>query len=85
MNNHNMQELRAIAKERGLRGYYKLRKTELISLLETPIWPPRRPGPKKSLGKVTLLPKPEDMDVFEQQEMVKTRPVVKSKLTEWRD
>jgi len=85
MNNQTIKELRAIAKERGLRGYYKLKKAELVSLLETPIRPPRRPGSKKSLGKVTLLSKPEDMDSFELEEMVKTRPVVKSKLVEWHD
>ena len=83
MNNQTIRELRAIAKERGLRGYYKLRKDELVSLLETPIRPPRRPGQKKSLGKVILLPKPDAMDIFERQEMVKNRSVVKSKLNEW--
>ena len=83
MNNQTIRELRAIAKERGLRGYYKLRKDELVSLLETPIRPPRRPGQKKSLGKVILLPKPDAMDRFERQEMVKNRSVVKSKLNEW--
>ena len=85
MNNQTIKELRAIAKERGLRGYYKLRKTELVSLLETPKRPPRRPGQKKSFGKVTLLPKPESMDIFEQQEMIKNRSVVKNKLNEWYD
>ena len=85
MNNQTIKELRAIAKERGLRGYYKLRKAELVSLLETPIRPPRRPGQKKSLGKVILLPKPESMDIFEQQEMMKNRSVVKNKLNEWYD
>ena len=86
MNNQTIRELRAIAKERGLRGYYKLRKAELVaSLNETPIRPPRRPGQRKSLGKVTLLPKPEEMDVFEQQEMTRTQSVVKSKLNEWYD
>ena len=29
MNNQTVRELRAVAKERGLRGYYKLRKAEL--------------------------------------------------------
>ena len=83
MNNQTIRELRAIAKERGLRGYYKLRKDELVSLLETPIRPPRRPGQKKSLGKVILLPKPDAMYIFERQEMAKNRSVVKSKLNEW--
>ena len=34
---------------------------------------------------MTLPPKPKNMDNFELGEMVKTRPVVKSKLTEWHD
>ena len=62
MNDQTIKELRAIAKERGLRGYYKLRTAELVSLLETPTRPPRRSRPKRSLGKVTLLPEPKDMD-----------------------
>ena len=82
MNNQTIRELRAIAKERGLRGYFKLRKAELISLLGTSMRPLRRPEPEKSLSRVTLLPKPEDMDSFELQEMAKTRSGVKSKLNE---
>jgi len=85
MNNQTIKELRAIAKERGLKGYYKLRKADLITLLETPQRPPRRPGQKKALGKVTMLPKPEEMDSFELNEMTKSRSVVKSKLNEWYD
>ena len=34
MNNHTEVQLKAIAKERGIRGYYKLRKAELIHALE---------------------------------------------------
>ena len=34
MDNHAVVELKAIAKERGIRGYYKLRKAELIHALE---------------------------------------------------
>ena len=30
MENHTVAELKAIAKERSIRGYYKLRKAELI-------------------------------------------------------
>ena len=34
MNNHTVVQLKAIAKERSIRGYYKLRKAELIHALE---------------------------------------------------
>ena len=36
MNNHTVVQLKAVAKERGIRGYYKLRKIELIHALEAP-------------------------------------------------
>ena len=34
MNNHTVVQLKAIAKERGIRSYYHLRKAELIHALE---------------------------------------------------
>ena len=34
MKNHTVKQLKAIAKERGVRGYYKLRKVKLIHALE---------------------------------------------------
>ena len=34
MDNHTVVQFKAIAKERGIRGYYKLRKVELIHALE---------------------------------------------------
>ena len=34
MENHTVAQLKAIAKEPGIRGYYKLRKAELIHALE---------------------------------------------------
>ena len=34
MENHAIVQLKAIAKERGIKGYYKLRKAELIHALE---------------------------------------------------
>ena len=34
MDNHTVVQLKAIAKERGIRGYYKFRKAELIHVLE---------------------------------------------------
>ena len=34
MENHTVVQLKAIAKERGISGYYELRKVELIRVLE---------------------------------------------------
>ena len=34
MENYTVVQLKEIAKERGIRGYYKLRKAELIHALE---------------------------------------------------
>ena len=34
MENHTVGQLKAIAKERDIRGYYKLRKAELIHAFE---------------------------------------------------
>ena len=34
MENHTVMQLKAVAKERGVRGYYKLRKAEFIHALE---------------------------------------------------
>ena len=34
MNNHTIVQLKAITKERGMTGYYKLRKVELIHTFE---------------------------------------------------
>ena len=34
MDNHTVAQLKAIAKERGIRGYYNLRKAELIHAME---------------------------------------------------
>ena len=65
MSNQTIRDLRAIAKKRGLRGYCKLRKAELVSLLGVP---------KKSLSEVALFFKPEDVDFFEQLEMREARP-----------
>ena len=34
IDNHTVAQLKAIVKERGIRGYYKLRRAELIHALE---------------------------------------------------
>ena len=85
MDTQTIKELRAIAKERGLHRYSKLKKADLIAFLEAQVRPPRRPGQKRPLGRAVLLPKPEEMDLFELQEMKKTRSVVKSKLKNFYD
>ena len=85
-------ELKALARDRGLRNYSRMRKAELIALLQNnpppapqmSTWEPiddRRPRqPPRSAG-----PTQQEMDIFEQQEMSKSRPQVKSKLNKWYD
>ena len=90
-----MSELKSLAREHRLRGYSRMTKTELVALLQnnppsgqsyastsptppTQTWEPiddRRPRK----------PSPQEMDIFEQQEMSKSRPQVKGKLNKWYD
>ena len=98
-----MTELKSIARDRGLRNYSRLRKTELVALLQN------NPPPGQSCTSAaptphTRLPPPpqmstwepiddrklrkpssQEMDIFEQQEMSKSRPQVKSKLNKLYD
>ena len=75
-------ELKALARERGLRGYSRLRKAEIIALLQNnlPLPPPQlvrfRPDRPRQ-------PSPQEMNIFEQQEMSKSQPQVTSKLNDW--
>ena len=100
-------ELKALARDRGLRNYSRLRRAELVALFQNnpppaprtlvlrrpPPQPPqmstwepmddrlrsdrpalrRRRQPLRSVGSVT--PSPQEMDIFEQQEMSKSRLV----------
>ena len=85
-----MPELKSLARDRGLRNYSRMRKAALLqnsappgqsraSTSPTPptqTWEPindRRPRK----------PSPQEMDIFEQQEMSKSRPQVKGKLNKW--
>ena len=90
-------DLKALAKEYGLRGYSRLIKAELIAFLReprtspTPIPPrtrpprPSRPPPPPPLVRFRPDRPRQEMDIFEQWEMHKNRPVVTRKLNDWYD
>ena len=68
-------ELKALARERELRGYSPLKKAELIALLQNNLPLPNRPREAS----------PQEMNIFEQQEMSKSQLQVTSKLNDWYD
>ena len=88
-----MPELKSLTREHRLRGYSWIRKAELVALLQN------RPPPGKSRPSTSPTPptqtwepiddrrprklSPQEMDIFEQQEMSKSRPQVKGKLNKW--
>ena len=94
-----MPELKSLARDRGLRNYSRMRKAELVVLLQnnpppgqsrasaapTPrTRPPLPPPPIQTWepidDKKPRKPSSQEMDIFEQQEMSKSRPQVKTKL-----
>ena len=90
MNTKTVRELRSIAKDKGLHGYYKLKKADLVALLleqsseEMPTPPPRARGKEERHPlPVKIISSPQEMDEFEKEEMKKSRPVVKNRLNEW--
>ena len=92
MNTKTVRELRSIAKDKGLRGYYKLKKDDLVALLleqsaeEMPTPPPRARGKeRRPILPLKIIPSPQEMDEFEKEEMKKSRSVVKNKLSECYD
>ena len=90
-----MPELKSLARDRGLRNYYRMRKAELVALLQNN--PP--PGQSRASAAPTpptqtwepiddrrpRKPSPQEMDIFKQQEISKSRPQVKTKLNKWYD
>ena len=92
MNSKTVRELRSIAKDNGLHGYYKLKKDDLVALLlkqsakKIPTPPPRVRGEeKRPVLPVKIISSTQEMDEFEKEEMKKSRPVVKNRLNEWYD
>ena len=96
-----MLKFKALARDRGLRNYSRMRKAELVALLQnsgTPegprapaprIRPPPPPPPTQTWEPINdrrpRKPSPKEMDRFEQQETSKSRPQVKGKLNKWYD
>ena len=96
-----MPELKSLARDQGLRNYSWMRKTELAALLQnngTPedpraptssTRPPPAPPPTRSWEPIDdrrpRKPSPQEMDIFKQQEIRKSRPQVKTKLNKWYD
>ena len=99
-----MPELKSLARDRGLRNYSRMRKAELVALLQnnpppgqshvsaapTPRTRPPLPPPQMSTwepldDRKPGKPGPQEMDIFEQQEISKSRPQVKTKLNRWYD
>ena len=88
MNTKTVRELRSIPLHKGLRGYYKLKKADVLALLleqsseEMPTPAPSSKGKKKRpVLPVKIIPSPQEMDEFEKEEMKKSRPVVESRLS----
>ena len=99
--NMRMPELKSLARDRGLRNYSQMRKAELVTLLQNSGTPadPRAPAPhirppppppqtqtwEPIDDRRPRKPSPQEMDIFEQQEISKSRPQVKTKLNKWYD
>ena len=90
-----MPELKSFTRERRLRNYSSMRKAELVALLQNNpppaprTRPPPPPPPTQTWEPIDdrrlRKPSPQEMDIFEQQEISKSRPQVKTKLNKWYD
>ena len=84
-------ELKALARDRGLRNYSQMRKAKLVALLQNNPPPPPQMSTWEPIDDRRLrqplrsMPTQQEMDIFEQQEMSKSQPQVKSKLNKWYD
>ena len=84
MNTKTVRELRSIVKDKNLRGFYKLKKDDLLALLleqsseEMPTPPSMASGKEgRRALPVKIILSPQEMDEFEMDEMKKSRMVVK--------
>ena len=93
--NMRIPELKSLTRERRLTNYPRMRKGELVASLQN------SPPPGQSRASTSPIPptqtwkpiddrrprkpSPQEMDIFEQQEMSKSRPQVKGKLNKWCD
>ena len=96
-----MPELKSLTRDRGLRNYSRMKKAELVALLQNnpppaprtrpprPTRPPPPPPPTQTWEPIDdrrpRKPSPQEMDIFEQQEISKSCPQVKTKLNKWYD
>ena len=88
MNTKTVRELRSIVKDKGLKGYYKFKKGDLVALLlEKSAEEMPTPAPK-SKGKggrpalpVKITPSPQEMDEFEKEEIKRSRSVIRNRLS----
>ena len=97
-------ELKSLTRDRELRNYSWMRKTELVALLQNNPPPgqshasaaptahsrlPPPPPPTQTwepiIDRRLKKPSPQEMNIFEQQEMSKSLPQVKTKLNKWYD
>ena len=78
MNTRTVRELRSIAKDKGLRGYYKLKKADLVALLleqsneEIPTPPPRASREqRRPVLPINIASSPQEMHELEEKERKK--------------
>ena len=74
--NMRVAELRALTRKRRLRGYSRMTKAEIIELI-------RNNDVPQVISQQGISQR--EMDIFEEQEIAKSRPQVKSKLNDWYD
>ena len=76
MNTKIVREYRSIAKDKGLYGFYRLKKADLLALLlkkpseKVPAPPPRASGKeRRPVLSVKMTPDPQEMGELEREEM----------------